>query len=266
MDASEKDAVGLSSNLLCDVLRIFHGAVQDVHHHNRFGYAFIETIKGNESDECDEAIEDKVIACIRDIVKRGFSYGDIALLVRSNSDVASLTGVLLTRDIDVVSDKTLSLKENIHINEIISFLNFLNSPIDDCSFASFILGDIFLKATRLSREEIEQFLFTLHTQQKEGAAPYFYTAFRSQFHNVWETYIEKEFFKKVGIFPVYEFVRHIFEIYNIFDHFPSHHAFFMRFLEFIKESEDEHTSLSSFLNYISTLPVDDILNAIVLFD
>ncbi len=255
--SKEKEEFSLSEDNIAEILHIFHGSIQNVPTEKENGYVYIENIDGEDSEDCNDKIFNKIIDCIHDIKNRGFSYGDVAILTRSNKEVETLTALLLSNNINVVSDKTLSVKENRYINEIIAFLQFLDSPIDNRAFASFILGDIFLKATELSREEIEKFIFSLRGDASGKRRQYFYTAFRAQFGDIWEKFIEKEFFKKAGIFPLYEFVRQIYETFQVFEHFPMQYAFFMRFIELIKEEEIEHRSVSAFLEFINSINPED---------
>ena len=68
---------------------------------------------------------------------------------------------LIAEGLPVESEKTLNIAENHRIKELTAFLRFLNSPIDNLAFASFILGDIFIQASGISGRQIRDFLFRL---------------------------------------------------------------------------------------------------------
>ena len=108
----------------------------------------VEVIDQKTRQEINETIKQRLLDAIKDISNR-FAFKDIALLVRKNDEVELLTSWLLENKIPVESEKTLSIRHNPYIKELVSFLKFLNSPIDNLSFASFILGDIFSEASGL---------------------------------------------------------------------------------------------------------------------
>jgi len=72
---------------------------------------------------------------------RGVSaYGDIAILTRRNEDVVKTTLWLNEKNIDFISYSNLDITEEEDNREIVALLNFLDSPMDDLSFATFING------------------------------------------------------------------------------------------------------------------------------
>jgi ATP-dependent exoDNAse (exonuclease V) beta subunit len=159
----------------------------------------------------------------------------------------------------VESEKTLNIKEHPLIKEIISFLRFLDSPIDNLSFASFITGDFFLKATRISKDQINDFLFELHNREGgSGQTHYLYREFRSVFKLTWDDFIE-EFFRNVGFVPLYELVISILGRFKIAELSIDYQGFIMRFLELIKlQVKEDNLGLSDFLEYFENAPSEDL--------
>ncbi|MDD5439584.1 MAG: 3'-5' exonuclease, partial [Candidatus Omnitrophica bacterium] len=211
-----------------------------------------------DKEEDDEATRAGVIACIKSLTAR-FDLSDIAILTRTNDDVALVTEWLLEEGIPVESERTLDISAHFLIKELISFLTFLELPIDDMAFAGFILGEIFETASGLKREEIAQFIFEANTAEAAGGTERgpLYKAFRRAYPELWDRYINV-LFKKAGTMPLYEFVVSITNIYGIFEHFASHQAFLMRLLELIKEKEDDCISIGAFLEYLNEAPVKDL--------
>jgi ATP-dependent exoDNAse (exonuclease V) beta subunit len=134
-------------------------------------------------------------------------------------------------------------------------LKFLNSPIDNIAFASFITGDIFSKASGLDAQSLRDFIFKL--QHKNERSAYLYREFRLGFPDVWDKLIE-EFFKNVGFVPLYELVVSILGKFNALMNFSSYQGFFMRLLELIKEQEEERPSIASFLEFFDTAADKDL--------
>ena len=230
------------------ILGVFSDSTQDWKKENTEGYVRVEPVEAANVDERDAIMQEKLISLVKGLTKDRFSFADIAILARENEDVKLFTSWLLEEGIPVASEKTLNIREHPLIKEIISFLKFLNSPIDNLSFASFILGDIFCRASGISRGKVEDFLFRLHNLSGKGKKGnhLFYKEFRNNFNDAWSSFIE-EFFKSVGFIPLYELVVSMFARLKVMENFPEYQGFFMRLLELIKEKEDDYGGLSSFL-------------------
>ena len=239
------------------VLEIFSGSEQEYNRENKFGYVCKEFIKAPNQEERNKVINSKLIELIASLRKRSFEYKNIAVLCRSNDEIEIVTSWLLKENIPVESEKTLNLKENPLIKEIVSFLKFLNSPIDDVSFASFILGDIFSTATGLSKESIADFIFRLHQRNEINRNVRLYRLFRAEYPEIWDMYIDK-FFKSVGFLSPYELVVSIYDVFNTADNFSGEQGFFMKLLELIKSKEEDYTDLDDFLYYLDIAPKEDL--------
>ncbi len=244
-------------NALAD---IFKGAQQTFQPKYKDGYVKIEYIGLDKKEDRDEEIRTKVVSLVKDLRNR-FSYRDIAILTRSNQQIEDLTNWLLAEGILVESERTSSVKENHLIKELISFLKFLDSPIDNLSFASFILGDIFKKASGLSESELHTFVFKSREHLANNKDAYLYMAFRQAYPEVWERLIN-EFFKNVGLYPLYELVISIYHRLNCLINFSEAQGFLMHFLELIKEEEEDHGDITSFLDYFEQLEGADLFVAV----
>lgn len=213
------------------------------------GYVDVKFINEDDPVLTEMAIKERLIELVRDLKGRGRS--EIAILARKNDEVEKITSWLSEEDFPVESDRTLSVKEQPLIKEIVSFLIFLQSPIDNVAFASFIMGEIFTKVTGLGTEEVRKFLFRINRDNPDKLRTvYYYSEFREKYPEIWKKYIEI-FFSKVGIYPLYEFVSEVFKVYDICTLFPQYQGFFMRFLEVIKESETDYTDITSFLEFFT---------------
>ena len=212
------------------------------------GYVRVEKVDLEKTEEGGEPIKTKVTQLVAGLLER-FAPGDIAVLSRDNARVEMITGWLLEAGFPVESEKTLNVRENSLVKELFSFLKFLNSPVDNLSCASFLTGHIFLKASGLGREQMHDFIF------KCRRGGYLYTEFRRSFRSVWDDLIE-EFFNSVGFYPPYELTVSIFRKFGILRNFPGYQGFFMRFLEIIREQEEEQSSLAEFLEYFQAAPTE----------
>lgn len=256
----DKDsAVSFDVKDIDNVLSDFSGATQNIKKNSASGYVKIVRLSIDTKDESDEIIKGNLIKLIRELKSRYMEYKNIAVLCRTNQDIEEVTSWLLQEHMPVESEKTLNIKEHPLIKEIVSFLKFLNSPIDNLTFASFILGDIFLKAANFKKEESSAFLFNLNlNQEKKDGSVYFYRQFRKQYPKDWDELID-EFFKNVGFVPLYELVVSILGKFKIPERFPESQGFIMRFLELIKKQvNEENASLSSFLDYFETAKNEEL--------
>ncbi len=250
------DFLKSNPSLVDKVLRVFKDSKEEYLSKNIYGYVRIEKIDGVDSKEIEEITHAKLISLLSELHKRLFAYRDIAILCRNNNELEKVTAWLLENNIPVESEKTLSIVENPLIKEIISFLKFLNNPIDDVSFASFILGEIFRKKAGLSLNETMEFIFNLN-KEKSPIGFSLYHVFRNKYSSIWKENIEM-FFKNVGFISLYELIISIYTHFNIMENFNKEQAFFMKLIELVKEKEDEYLGLEDFLSYLSSAPKDDL--------
>lgn len=217
------------------------------------GYVKLDFFNYQNREERDEILKEKLISLLKDIGER-YSLKDIAILVRKNSEVELITNWLLENSVPVESEKTLNLKENPYIKEIISFLKFLSRPIDNLSFSSFILGDIFCKKAKIEKDVLSDFIFETNLK---GGSVYLYREFRKRYPHLWNQFID-EHFKSVGFVPLYESLITIFENFSVFENFPEHQGFFMKLLETVKEYEEDYPDVFSFLEFFEKIPTEEL--------
>jgi ATP-dependent helicase/nuclease subunit A len=240
-----------------EIVEIFKDAIQEHKKENDCGYVKVERIDEKNQEERDEIIKPKLIKLIKELKTRGFNYEDIAILTRDNSEVELVTSWLLSQHLPVESEKTLNAIQNPLIKELISFLAFLHSPIDDLSFASFILGQIFSRASGIPTKDITAFLINLKKENKLNGGISLYRLFRQKYPQAWSQYID-EFFKTIGFISPYELTVNIYQAFRLYDNFAASQAFFMKFLELIKTNEDEHVGMGEFLSYLKDAPQEDL--------
>ncbi len=239
-----------------EILDIFKDATQKQREDNVYGYTYVERIEEKNKQERDEIMRLKILDLLRELKVR-FQYEDIAILTRDNNEVELITSWLLEAGFPVESEKTLNVIENSLVKEIIAFLNFLYSPLDDLSFASFILGEVFGRLTNITCRDITEFIFSLHREGKIGRHLPLYRLFRRKFPEIWDQYIDK-FFKAVGFVSPYELVINIYQALKVAENFKKNQAFLMKFLELIKQREDDYIGLGELLSYLKVAPQEEL--------
>ncbi|MBI5150023.1 MAG: UvrD-helicase domain-containing protein [Candidatus Omnitrophica bacterium] len=252
---------------------LFQSSRQSVRPGKDGGYVRVEAIAVDQKDERDGIIRAKVTGLIKELRGRPLgeprhsartslragrvACGDIAVLTRNNVQVEQMTRWLLEDGIPVSSERTSDITQNRIVQEIITFLRFLDSPIDNLAFSTFVLGDILPEATGISREAAHEFVFHLRERLEREKDLYAYMEFRERFKKVWDKYFD-EFFGNVGLYPLYELVVSIYNRFGLLEHFPGDQGFLMHLLELIKKQEEEHSDITSFLEYFDGLIGEDL--------
>jgi ATP-dependent helicase/nuclease subunit A len=198
------------------------------------GSGYLEIIRCEKRDD-EPSEKEKIQDLIKDLVRRGYSYSDMAILAFRNEDVVNITTWLNEVDVPFISYSSLDIRTRKLTAEIVALLTFLDSPPDDLSFACFVFGEVFRKALEKSEkglelERIHQFFF-----RNRKKSP-LYKAFQVEFPELWKTYFE-DLFKSTGYLPLYDLVNEIYRIYRVFDHFKEEEATLVKILEVIKNFE-----------------------------
>jgi ATP-dependent exoDNAse (exonuclease V) beta subunit len=200
------------------------------------GSGYLEIIRCEKKDE-ESSEKEKVQSLIKDLVGRGYSYSDMAVLAFRNEDVVNITTWLNEAKVPFISYSSLDIRTRKLTAEIVALITFLDSPPDDLSFACFVFGEVFRKALEKSEkpfelERIHQFFF------RNRKRPPLYKAFQAEFPELWKAYFE-DLFKSTGYLPLYDLVNEIYRIYRVFDHFKEEEATLVKILEVIKHFEGE---------------------------
>ncbi len=136
--------------------------------------------------------------------------------------------------------------------ELLALLHFLDSPIDDLSFATFLLGNVFSGLLRrdnktISRQNLLDLLFE-HRLAHRHEHP-LYVTFRREHPDLWRMYFE-DLFNVVGYLPVYDLISEIFSTFNVFALLPQEEATLAKILEVVKDFEENgENSLKGFLRF-----------------
>jgi ATP-dependent exoDNAse (exonuclease V) beta subunit len=202
----------------------------------REGSGYAEVIRCEKRDDRPPE-KDKVQDLIKDLIQRGYSYSDIAILAYRNEDVVNVTTWLNEIDVPFISFSSLDIRTRKFTAEIVALLTFLDSPPNDLSFAGFILGDIFRKALEgdgkiFGLNALHEFLF-----KNRKKAP-LYKAFQEEFPVLWRIYFE-DLFRSTGYLPLYDLVSKVYNLFRVFDNFKEEEATLIKILEVIKNFEGE---------------------------
>ncbi len=250
------DKDGEIKEILENELTIFNSSKQIPFYSNKKGYVYAEIFKKRDYKDKDINEEIKKIFSqkLKEILSH-FNYKDIAILTRKNDEIATVIKWLYEfknnnseySDLKVESKITVSIKDSHIINEIISFLKFLSSPLDNNNFLSFLTGDIFTRLTNLNKKELLKWV----EKTSDSETP-LYIKFKNDYPEIWEKYIEY-FFQRVSYLPLYEFLNILLKEWNIYKNFSDYIPHFLKLLEII-HSNEKNNNLIEFLELWNSTP------------
>jgi ATP-dependent helicase/nuclease subunit A len=201
-----------------------------------------------DTNDDDPPERQRLQELVGELLRRGYGYGDIAVLTQTNENAVRATGWLNERGIPFISYSSLDIRRRKVTGELVALLNFLDSPTDDLSFATFILGDLFTKILEAEGagagpEKLREFLFNYRS------GPPLYKSFQAEFGDLWEKFFSGVF-KSAGYFPLYDLVTVAFSSFRVFDMIGDEEATLVKILEVVKDFEGEgNNSLGDFLDF-----------------
>jgi ATP-dependent exoDNAse (exonuclease V) beta subunit len=212
-------------------------------------------------EEADGQIAKRVVDLLRTDLLPRFPPRQVALLVRKNREAVVLVRALLEAGIPAVSPTALGVLSSARVRDILCFLKFLDSPLDNPAFAGWILSPIFRIAAGLDEEDIHAFLAGARASRRPR-----YAAFRERHPDLWERWLAP-FFSQAGFLPPYDLLGRIYETYGILKHFSGDTAFLLCLKELVKNLEDEgENSLRRLLERVQAAEEgeDDTLGSVTL--
>ncbi len=221
------------------------------------GKGRVEVFSFEHAEDEPEAPEKrKFLEILRDCRKRGYSYRDIAILTPKNDHVVEASRWLNEAGIRFISHSSLDIRTRTITGELLALLKFLDSPIDDLSFASFVLGKIF--GASLSHAgftgDVRDLVFA--HRSGPGSEEPLYAFFREKYPDLWNVFFES-LFSLVGYLPLYDLVSEVYSAFDIARSFPHEEGAVIKLLEVIRNFEDSgRNSLKDFLLYAGTDPED----------
>ena len=218
------------------------------------GYVEVVSIPAEAAETQPDKIpqKEKVLEIVADCLSRGYRRSDITILSPRNGDVIEVSGWLNEQGISFISHSSLDVRSRAVTGELLALLRFLDSPIDDLSFATFLLGNIFggllaRDKKTLSRQKLLNLLFE-HRLSHRHEQP-LYITFREAYPDLWRMYFE-ELFNVVGYLPVYDLISETFNTFSIFTLLPDEEATLAKILEVVKDFEEKgENSLKGFLQF-----------------
>jgi len=196
---------------------------------------YVEVTFAEQQEEHPE--REKIINIINDCIKRGYNYKEITILASKNDEVIEISQWLSEANIKFISHSSLDIRKQPVTSDILSLIRFLDSPMDNLAFATFILSDTFKQITRKTENinlENDIVEFILETRSQESPL---YTNFRKKFPTLWQKYFEA-LFNVVGYLPLYDLLSEIYKQFDLLNILRDQQAVLIKILEVIKSFED----------------------------
>jgi ATP-dependent exoDNAse (exonuclease V) beta subunit len=187
-------------------------------------------------------------AIIEELRRRGYRWGDIAVLASRNDEVIRATSWLNEKGIPFISYSNLDVRRRKTAGEMLGLLTFLDSPKDDLAFVTFILGDIFAAsladvAESSAPTRLHHFLVEFRNRRP------LYKAFQQEFPQAWDRFFAG-LFRSAGYLPLYDLASEIYTVFRVFEKKTDEEATLVKLLEAIKEFEGQGSnSLRDFLRF-----------------
>jgi ATP-dependent exoDNAse (exonuclease V) beta subunit len=156
----------LSGKLLGEGHKKIYAGQQQRISNQATGYITIHTNK-TAREELDEHTCDILNKHIEKALAAGFSFKDICVLVRKNSQGNTVADYLVERQIPVVSSDSLLLRNNLEVNTLLNYLRYLLNRKDVISAASVI--NYLFQTRQLSEDEFHLALEKLSSNQQLSA-------------------------------------------------------------------------------------------------
>jgi ATP-dependent exoDNAse (exonuclease V) beta subunit len=224
--------------------------------HTGKGYVEVDIVQEQEGDPPEKQALRTIVQECR---TRGYRYSEIAILTPTNNHVIEVSGWLNEKGIPIISHSTLDVRRRKSAGEFIALLRFLDSPVDDLSFATFILGDVFSNTLQKGNSGVEHNDLTRFIiEERAQGRGQLYTAFREHFKHLWDEYFE-HLFNVVGYLPLYDLVSEAYKIFDVFQSSPDEEASLVKLLEVIKAFEQQGANtMKNFLEYSDDDATEDV--------
>ena len=143
------------------------------------GYANIEFIESGRGENAKLAAFDKMYADIEALLKNGYRYSDIGILVRKNREADAVAEYLLDKGVKVISEEALKVASCNAVQDITAILRYIidkNDPVNKFLVENIIYAGQEIDLELLSKlplyEIVEQIIYTSGYNNNNDAKPY----------------------------------------------------------------------------------------------
>ncbi len=143
----------ISEKLIEDYRNIYDGLEQEFDKDNKGGYVHIDLIEGSRGEAWINSNLDKIKGIVDELISDRFSFKDITVLCRSNSEITTVANFLLQHNYPIITNESLVLGGSAEVNLIIAILNYLVNPSEKIYKANILK---YLVETSFVKEKLEE--------------------------------------------------------------------------------------------------------------
>lgn len=215
------------------------------------GLVTLTPVSAPLSEELNEAVREALRQRLLDDLALRRPWGDITILVRSNSAAARVAAWLMEWGVPVITENSLLLGEHPLVAESVAFLSFLDAPQDDLSFWTVLTGT--LMAPCLAPDSEDAAGGTLPARPSPACLRrwaltrrkgYLCMAFKEDFPLFWAQWFAP-FHGKAGLLSPYDTVQEWYGLLRVPQRFPQAQTFVRRFLEVLHTAGERGLSTAS---------------------
>ena len=213
------------------------------------GMGFVSARHPGPDGDMDEWAKQQTLSIINDAHSRGYGYGRMAILAPQNKDLQQAVAWLTGAGIPATSSGALDIRERRAPAELAALLKFLDSPVDDLAFASFLSGDVFRlsldgKGDSFGPAELASVVLAAIAGGRR-----LYQAFREhpEGNRIWQEKLET-LYQRVGHYPLYDLLTLACESFGVWRTLPGEAAAILKMLEAANDlAEDGRNGVRDFL-------------------
>ncbi len=208
------------------------------------GVVEVHTLK--EADALfDVAVLSLLPEMVQNLSEKYGGYSKIAILTVNNSQASLVSQILLERSIPVVSQGSLGLKEHPVIIEVISFLRFLENPLDESALCQVLLSRHILPKSFSENCPAEELFDFFANSRKE----FLFTAFREKYPDLWRKYFQV-LVDGANLLTAYDTLCEIYNRMGIMERNPEAAVYLLRLKELAYLTEEKGiVDLHAFLSW-----------------
>ncbi|MDD2966953.1 MAG: UvrD-helicase domain-containing protein [Desulfovibrionaceae bacterium] len=225
-----------SEQASADIMQAFTGTQQNSRStpEAQGGFVNILPLEADNTTELREAVLERLLALLQEDIGLRRPWGDVAVLVRSNSTASTVAEALMGAGIPVVTENSLLLAEHPLIRQCMAFLEFLDNPDNDIAFLSFMTGSIVSELPEAQACGCTAAALTdLAAQEKRAPL---YSECKKALPEIWRLFINP-FINQAGLVTAYDLVQEWFARMDVLARFPAEDTFLRRFLEVLFAAE-----------------------------
>jgi ATP-dependent helicase/nuclease subunit A len=202
-------------------------------------------------DESSGELQEKttLLEYIATCQQRGYRYSDMVVIARENRRVVEVSRWLNESGIPFISHSSLDVRQRKITGELLALLRFLDVPVDDLAFATFVTGKLFDASVQpdATFRSVMVEMITENRWQRQGQP--LYKAFQHRFGEIWTARFEG-LYTRVGYLPLYDLVCEVCKVFDVFRCLPEEEAALVKILEVVRRFEERgQNSLKDFLHF-----------------